>query len=134
MPYTAKQVSDLQTLRDDPTYDGQDDATFLAAVNAATVSVDRLTNTQEVFNAFVGSELPARASDEWQNIILMGTMNSGGSFALEGNVLAVLLDAFPTPAADATRAALNALRTENISPAQNAGLPAPSLGDVGRTI
>jgi len=137
MPYSQKQVKVLQEERtNDPhsrDYDEMSDAQFLTSVNLADIPADRLTTTQEIFNAYVGSELPARDSNQWQNLLLLGSMNDGIGIALEGNVLAVLLDAFPSPTADATRANLNALRTEDKSPAQLLGLPAPQLHDVVRT-
>ena len=132
MPYNAKQVSDLQVERDIVTYDGMDDATFLAAMTVEDISVPALTNAAEVFNAYVGAELPARSSDDWQNLILLGTMNAGNDFFLQGNILAVLTNVFG--AGTQTRTNLIALSTKNISRATELGLPAPKLGDVARTV
>ena len=135
MPYNSKQISELQSHRDaDPHsrgYSGMSDSQFLASVNLADISQPRQTNSVEVFNALVGSDLPARSGDKWQNLMLLATMNSGGSFYLEGNILLVLTDIFG-PGTD-TRANLIALSTEDKSPAQIAGLPAPTIGDVVRT-
>lgn len=137
MAYTSRQVSVLQSERtNDPharSYSGMDDNQFLTSVNLADIAQPRLTDAAEVFNAYVGSELPARSSDKWQNLLLLGSMNAGNPFFLEGNVLAVLLDAFPSGTADSTRANLLVLSTEDKSPAALAGLPPPSLGDVERT-
>jgi len=138
MPYTAAQVDTLQTERtNDPAgrgYAGFNDAQFETSVNLADIAVNRFTNTQEIFEAYVGSELPARTSDEWQNLILLGSMNAGiEELSLEGNILAVLLDAFPSPFADTTRANLNALRTELQSRTQILGLPVAGASDVART-
>ena len=75
MPYNARQVSILQAERtDDPLgrgYSGMDNATFLASVTAEDISVPNEVTAAEVFNAYVGTELPARSSDEWQNLILL---------------------------------------------------------------
>lgn len=137
MAYTVKQVSELQAERtNDPHsrgYSSMSDVQVHTSVNLADIPVDRLTNTQEIFEAYVGSELPARSSDKWQNLTLLGSMNSSVPVALEGNVLAVLLDAFPPGTADTTRANLNALRTEDQSPVKIAGLPPALLLDVERT-
>ena len=131
MPYSAKQVSDLQAVRDNPIYDGMTDSVFLAAVTALTESVERQTNTVEVFQAFRGQDLPLRSSDEWQNLMLLMSANAGGSFKMEGNILLVLQGIFGgTPSATQ----LAALATELVSPATVAGLPAPTLGDVERTV
>ncbi len=134
MPYSAKQVSDLQAERtDDPHargYSGMTDVQFLTSVTLADIAVPRLTNTQEVFNAFVGSDLPARSSDEWQNLILLGSMNAGGEFSLTGNIFTVLDNIFN---GTSTATNLAALQTEDQSPAQIAGLPEPILADVERT-
>ena len=132
MPYNSKQVSDLQAERDIVTYDGMDDATFLAAMTVEDISVPASTNAAAVFNAYVGAELPARSSDDWQNLILLGTMNAGNDFFLQGNILAVLTGVFG--AGTQTRTNLIALSTKNISRATELGLPAPKLGDVARTI
>lgn len=107
------------------------DAQFHTSVNLEDIPQPRLTNTIEVFNAYVGSELPSRSSDEWQNLILLGSMNSGQSFLLEGNILLVLTNVFAQ--GTQTRINLIALSTENKSPAFLTGLPPPSLGDVGKT-
>lgn len=135
MPYDARQVSDLQAERtNDPHsrgYSGMTDSQFLASVTLKDIPQPRDTNAVEVFNAYVGSELPLRNSDEWQNLILLGSMNAGNPFRLEGNILAVLTDVFG--AGTATRDNLIALSTENQSPAQIAGLPDPILADVERT-
>jgi len=137
MPYSQDQVDTLQEERtNDPHsrgYSGMDDAQFETSVNLADIPVDRLTNTQEIFEAYESGELPARDSNEWQNLILLGSMNNGVQIALEGNVLAVLLDAFPSPSADTTRSNLNALRTEDQSPAKIASLPVAQSFDVSRT-
>ena len=138
MPYSSKQVSVLQAERtNDPhtrSYSGMTDEQFLASVNLEDIAQPRQTNAAEVFNSYVGSELPARSTDEWQNLLLLGSMNAGNDFLLEGNILAVLLDAFPSPAADTTRANLLALSTEDKSPARIAGLPIAILPDVERTV
>ena len=132
MPYSAKQVSDLQSERDVVTYDGMDDPTFLAAITVEDISVPASTNAAAVFNAYVGAELPARSSDDWQNLILLGTMNAGNDFFLEGNILAVLTNVFG--AGTQTRTNLIALSTKNISRVEQLGLPEPILADVARTV
>ena len=132
MPYSAKQISGLQAERDVATYDGMDDATFLAAVTVEDISVPNQVTAAEVFNAYVGAELPARSSDEWQNLILLGTMNAGNPFFLQGNVLAVLTGVFG--AGTQTRANLIALSTRNIARYEEIGLPEPHIYDVARTI
>ena len=131
MPYNAKQVSDLQAERDIATYDGMDDATFLAAVTVENISVPNQVTAADVFNAYVGSDLPARASDEWQNLMLLGSMNAGNDFFLQGNVLAVLTAVFG--AGTQTRTNLIALSTKDISRVTELGLPAPILADIART-
>jgi hypothetical protein len=109
-----------------------DDATFFASVTAEDISVPNQVTAAEVFDAYVGTELPARSSDEWQNLILLGSMNAGNPFFLQGNVLAVLTGVFG--AGTQTRTNLIALSTKNISRAEDIGLPVPSLGDVARTV
>jgi hypothetical protein len=131
MPYNAQQVSVLQAERDLATYDGMDDPTFLAAITVEDIPVPNDVSAAEVFNAYVGSELPARSSDEWQNLMLLGSMNAASRFYLQGNVLAVLTGVFG--AGTQTRTNLLALSTENISRAAELGLPTPTLGDVART-
>ena len=132
MPYSARQVSELQAERDIVTYDGMDDATFLAAVTIEDIAVPNLVTAAEVFIAYVGAELPIRSSDEWQNLILLGTMNAGNSFYLQGNVLAVLTDVFA--GGTQTRTNLIAMSTKDISRVEEIGLPTPTIFDVGRTI
>jgi len=132
MPYTEKQVSDLQAERNVVTYDGMDDATFLAAMTVENIAIPNLVTAAEVFNAYVGAELPARSSDEWQNLLLLGSMNAGNPFFLQDNVLAVLIGVFG--AGTQTRTNLIALSTRNISRATELGLPTPKLGDIARTI
>jgi len=132
MPYTEKQVSDLQAERNVVTYDGMDDATFLAAMTVENIAIPNLVTAAEVFNAYVGAELPARSSDEWQNLLLLGSMNAGNPFFLQDNVLAVLTGVFG--AGTQTRTNLIALSTRNISRATELGLPTPKLGDIARTI
>ena len=131
MPYNAQQVSVLQAERDVATYDGMDDPTFLAAMTVEDISVPNEVTAAEVFNAYVGAELPARSSDEWQNLLLLGTMNSGNPFFLQGNVLAVLTSVFG--AGTQTRTNLIALSTKNISRVEQLGLPPLTLVTVGRT-
>jgi len=136
MPYSANQVAKLQAERtNDPhgrTYLGMDDATFLASVNLADVAVLREdVTTQEIFEAYVGSELPVRGSDQWENLMLLGAMNNGSDLSMSGNIQTVLEDVFGI--ATTTRANLLALKDRNDSPAKIAGLPPPSLGDVQRT-
>ncbi len=130
--YTSTQVDKLQDMRDnDPRFAGHDDAQFFASVNLADIDVLKNVTASEVFNAFVGSELPARNSDDWENLMALGTFNSSNSFKLVGNVLSILTSVFAPPTT--TRANLVALSTEAKSPAQIAGLPPPSLGTVQRT-
>lgn len=134
MPYSAKQVSLLQVERtNDPhsrSYSGMTDTQFLISVNLEDIPQPRKTNAAEVFNAYIGSELPARSSDEWQNLILLGSMNAGSDFLLEGNILAVLTSVFG--AGTQTRTNLVALSSEDLSPARIAGLPPAILADVER--
>jgi hypothetical protein len=134
MPYSAKQVAELQTLRDDPTYDGMDDAAFHTAVNDPTVEVLRKDiTTLEVFNTFIGADMPLRSSDEWQDLMLLMTANAAGTFSLQNgsNIYLVLQNAFVGKTN--TLNALAAIQNKMISPAEAAGLPAPNLGDVART-
>jgi len=135
VPYNSKRLSDLQAERtNDPhgrSYSGMNDAQFHTSVNLEDISVPRETNGVEVFNAYVGSELPSRSSDAWQNLILLGSMSAGNTFKLEGNILVVLKSAFGP--GTQTRTNLIALTTEDKSPAFIAGLPIASLGDVGKT-
>lgn len=135
MPYNAKQLSDLQAERtNDPhsrSYSSMDDSQFHTSVNLEDVAQSRETNAIEIFNAYVGSELPARDSDDWQNLILLGSMNAGNQIKLEGNILAVLSSVFGS--GTQTRTNLIALTTEDQSPAAIAGLPVASLGDCQKT-
>ena len=136
MPYTSGQVARLQAERtNDPhgrTYSGMDDATFLASVNLADIAVLRTdVSTQEIFEQYVGAELPVRGGDDWENLMLLGAMNNGASLSMSGNIQTVLEAVFGP--ATTTRANLLAIKDRNDSPAKIAGLPQAILADVSRT-
>jgi len=136
MPYSASQVAQLQAERtNDPngrTYSAMDDAQFLTSVNLADIAVLRTDiTTQEIFEQYVGADLPARGSDQWENLMLLGAMNNGANLSMTGNIQTVLEDVFG--ALTTTRANLLAIRDRNDSPAKIAGLPPAVLADVQRT-
>ena len=89
MPYSANQVATLQAERtNDPHtrgYSGMDDPTFLTSVNLADISVLRTDiTTQEIFEQYVGADLPVRGSDQWEDLMLVGAMNNGAQLTLVG--------------------------------------------------
>lgn len=135
MPYSASQVAQLQDERtNDPhgrTYSGMDDLTFLASVNLADIPVLRNDiTTQEIFETYVGADLPARNTDGWENLMLLGVMNNGSQLSLTGNLFIVLNAVFN---GTTTGTNLGNIQNRDDSPAKIAGLPPAVLADVVRT-
>ena len=69
MAYTQQQVARLQEERtNDPHgrgYSGMDDNQFLTSVNLADIPVERTDiTTQEIFEQYVGADLPAREMEQ----------------------------------------------------------------------
>jgi hypothetical protein len=134
MPYTAKQVRELQTERDLPAYDGQDDATFLADVSALTKTRLNKVTSSDIFEAFVGSELPDADVSLNDATIISWVLSAAANtpVTLDGNISTALQSVFL--GGTTTRDNLIALRDESISRLQELGLPSATLGDVGRTV
>ena len=137
MPYSGNQVATLQAERtNDPHtrgYSGMDDPTFLTSVNLADIPVLRNDiTTQEIFEQYVGADLPVRGSAQWEDLMLVGAMNNGAQLNLgpTTNLFLVLDNVFN---GTSTATALAAIQNRNDSPAKVAGLPPPALGDVQRT-
>ena len=137
MPYSASQVATLQAERtNDPHtrgYSGMDDAAFLTSVNLADISVLRNDiTTQEIFEQYVGADLPLRNSDEWEDLMLLVSHNNGAQLSLgpATNLFLVLDNVFN---GTTTATNLASIQNRDDSPAKIAGLPPPSLGDVQRT-
>ena len=130
MPYSARQVFDLQAERDKSRYAGMTDAAFLALVTLEDVAVPRETSTKEIFDAIVDGEMPLRNTQAWDQLMMIAAFNAGESVQMGGGVLSALRGIF---AAGTTRTNLEALATELKSPIQIAGLPAPILADIART-
>ena len=134
MPYSAKQVADLQAERDKIEYDGQDDATFLAAILVEDVSAPLTTITAgQLFEAIVPSEFQALTSAQQARVDRLLSLGSDIIVGPSNSVQAVqeLLATFG--GGSVTVQTLAALRDQTISRVASLGLPTPKLGDVART-
>jgi len=134
MPYTAKQVSDLQSERDLPAYDGMDDATFLAAMLVEDKDNPRTTmSAGEFFEAIVPAEFQALTAAEKVRVDRMLSLGADIIIGPDNSPQAVqeLLATFGGGSVTVTT--LAAMRDTKQSRAQELGLPAPKLGDVQRT-
>ena len=134
MPYSAKQVSDLQAVRDNPIYDGMDDAAFLAAILTKDAEAPRASITAgELFESIVPAEFQAlSAADKTRVDRLLGL---GAEIIVgPGNAHQAVQELLATfGGGSATVTALAAVRDVKITRAAAAGLPDPKLGDVART-
>ncbi len=138
MPYSAKQVSDLQAERtNDPLtrgYSGFDDAAFFASITADDRPNPLTTMSAGViFNTIVPAEFAALAAADKTRVdrvlnlgaeVIIGPDNSP-------NAVQELLATFG--GGSATITALAALRDQSQTRANEIGLPNPILADVQRT-
>lgn len=134
MAYSARQVSILQDERtNDPlgrSYSGMDDPTFLGSITTVDRTRNRSTmSASEVYNSVDQTEWAALSATEQQEIWDILHMGSDlDPFGREASRFTAIF-----PGAGATLTALAAARVENITRAEEIGLPNPNLGDVGRT-
>jgi len=134
MPYSAKQVSDLQAERDLPTYNGQDDATFLAAITAETVDAPLTSITAgQLFEAIVPSEFQTLSQAQQARVDRLLGLGAEVIIGPDNSPQAVqeLLATFG--GGSTTVQTLAALRDQKTSRAAELGLPTPILADVERT-
>ena len=133
MPYTAKQVSDLQAERTgDPLtlgYSAMTDAQFLSSITTENRNRNRTSMTgSEVLNAVDGPEysgLTDVKKDSFWGLLGIGDLDP---FGVEASVMQDIFGA------SQTITDLQAARVEQISRATEIGLPAPVLVDVARTV
>ena len=139
MPYTAKQVSDLQAERtNDPLtrgYSGMADAAFLISITAEDRDNPRITmSAGEIFEQVDAAEFNALNTGNKARVdrvlglgaeIIVGPGNSH-------QAVSELVATFG--GGSATLTSLAALRDQKFSRAEEIGLPAPILSDVARTI
>ncbi len=138
MPYSSKQVSDLQSERtNDPItrgYSGMTDSQFLASITAEGRPNPRtFISSGELFEAIDGAEFIAlSAADKIRVDRLLGlgaevVVGPGNSH----NAVQELLATFGGPST--TVQTLAALRDQTQSRAQEIGLPEPIFADIART-
>ena len=138
MPYTAKQVFDLQAERtDDPLtrgYSGMNDAAFLVSITAEDRDNPRTTmSSGEIFEQVDSAEFIALSAGDKERVdrvlglgaeIIVGPGNSH-------QAVSELVATFG--GGSNTLTALAALRDEQFSRAAEIGLPVPKIHDVART-
>lgn len=137
MPYSAKQVSILQAERtNDPLvrgYSGMDDAAFLTSITTADRTNARtIMSSGEIFEQLDQTEFAAlTAADQARVDRILGL---GAEVIVgPGNTHAVQEFIATFGSASATLAALQVLRDQLFTRAEEIGLPIPNLGDVQRT-
>ena len=138
MPYTAKQVNDLQNERtNDPLvrgYSGMDDVQFLASITAVDrVNARTTMSAGEIFEQIDAGEftaLPAGDKARVDRVLGLGAeviVGPGNAHQAAQEMIATF------GAGSATMIALASLRDQLFSRAQELGLPPPILADVQRT-
>ena len=138
MPYTAKQVNDLQNERtNDPLsrgYSGMTDVQFLSSITTENRVIARtLLNAGEIFEQIDAAEFTALSAASKGRVDRVLGLGANIIVGPGNNHQAVqeLIAAFG--GASATLTNLAALRDELKSRAVELGLPNPNLGDVQRT-
>ena len=138
MPYTAKQVSDLQDERtDDPltrSYSGMTNAQFLSSITAIDRPDPRTSmSAGEIFESVDAAEFNALTDPLKERVDRVLGLGAEIVVGPGNNHQAVqeLITAFG--GGSATIASLSALRDQLQSRAREIGLPEPILADVART-